>query len=168
VAGGLRTQASIDASFDAGAARVVLGTAALRDATFAGRAAGRFGADRIVVALDVRGGLALADGWTSDDAGVGVDRALRTLADQGIETFEVTAVERDGTLSGPDLELLERLVTSDRGRIIASGGIRTLDDLRRLREIGCAGAIVGRAVYEGRFGLADALAAVADRAVAGG
>jgi phosphoribosylformimino-5-aminoimidazole carboxamide ribotide isomerase len=160
VAGGRRTIASISSALDAGAARVVLGTAALRDARFAGRAVATFGADRLAVALDARGALSLTDGWTAEIDGLPVDRALGILADQGIETFEVTAVERDGTLRGPDLQLLGRIVKLDRGRIIAAGGIGTLGDVRHIRDIGCAGAIVGRALYEGRFDMADALAIV--------
>jgi phosphoribosylformimino-5-aminoimidazole carboxamide ribotide isomerase len=158
VAGGRRTVASVGDALDAGAARVVLGTAAVREARFAGRVLAAFGTSRIAVALDVLGGTVLTDGWTAAGVGVPVERALQTLADQGVETFEVTAVERDGTLGGPDLELLDRLVQLDRGRIIASGGIGTIDDLRRVWDIGCAGAIVGRALYEGRLGLAEALA----------
>ena len=83
--------------------------------------------------------------------------AIERLADVGVETFEVTAIDRDGLLDGPDLALYERLVGLDRGAVIASGGISTIDDLRALRGIGCAGAIVGRALYEGRFTLVDAI-----------
>ena len=75
----------------------------------------------------------------------------------GVTTFEVTAIERDGLLGGPDLRLYERLVQLDRGAIIASGGVTALDDLRALRSRGCAGAIVGRALYEGRLDLAAAV-----------
>jgi phosphoribosylformimino-5-aminoimidazole carboxamide ribotide isomerase len=162
VAGGLRTATLVGDALDAGAARVVLGTAALRDRRFAGQAVARFGTDRIAVALDTRTGVALVDGWQADAGGIPVERALETLADEGVTTFEVTAVERDGTLHGPDLELLRCLVALDRGRIIASGGVATLDDLRSIREAGGAGAIVGRALYEGRFDVATALTAFGD------
>jgi phosphoribosylformimino-5-aminoimidazole carboxamide ribotide isomerase len=157
VAGGLRTHESIVQLLDAGATRVVLGTAALRAPSFAGQAVATHGADRIAVAIDVRGGLAFGEAWRDDAAGVPVETALKALSDQGVATFEATAIERDGQLSGPDLALLHRLVALDRGRIIASGGMTTLDDLRAVREIGCAGAIVGRALYEGRIDLAEAL-----------
>jgi phosphoribosylformimino-5-aminoimidazole carboxamide ribotide isomerase len=76
--------------------------------------------------------------------------ALLSLADQGVETFAVTAIERDGRLEGPDLELLAALIGLGRGRILASGGIGSLEDLRRVRDLGCAGAIVGKAFYEAR------------------
>ena len=85
-------------------------------------------------------------------------------ADAGVTTFEVTAIERDGLLIGPDLALYERMVAIGRGAIIASAGISTLDDLRAVHAIGCTGAIVGRALYEGRLDLADAIEMVRDLA----
>jgi len=88
-----------------------------------------------------------------------VRRALEGLADAGVATVEVTAIDRDGTLGGPDLELLERMVAPARCAVIASAGITTLADLRAVRLLGCAGAIVGRALYEGVLDLAAALAA---------
>ena len=72
-------------------------------------------------------------------------------------TFEATAIDRDGLLGGPDLDLLERLIRLGRGAVIASGGIASLDDIRAVRALGCAGAIVGRALYEGRFEVASAI-----------
>ena len=92
--------------------------------------------------------------------GVDASGAIDRLADVGVATFEVTAIERDGLLVGPDLELYERMVAIGRGAIIASAGISTLDDLRAVRAIGCRGAIVGRALYEGRLDLADAIEAL--------
>ncbi len=85
--------------------------------------------------------------------------AVRVLADQGVTTFEATAIDRDGLLEGPDLELLRRLVAVGRGRVIASGGIASLEDVRAVRRIGCAGAILGRALYEGHVDLASAMGA---------
>ena len=99
-------------------------------------------------------------GWTTGAAGIDAADAIRRLADAGVETFEVTAIERDGLLEGPDLELYERLVGLDRGAIIASGGIASLDDIEAVRAIGCRGAIIGRALYEGRLSLADAIESV--------
>ncbi len=87
-------------------------------------------------------------------------RHWQRLAGQGVSTFEVTAIERDGGLAGPDLGLLRRLVRLDVGRIIASGGIRSIEDLLGLRSLGCAGAIVGRALYDGSLDLAAAVQAV--------
>ncbi len=107
------------------------------------------GAARVVVAIDVRDGLAIGDGWRTGTPGLPPDELIDRLADAGVTTFEVTAVERDGLLGGPDLRLLERLVGLGRGSIIASGGIRSAADLAAVRELGCVGAIVGRALYDG-------------------
>lgn len=159
VAGGLRTEESVAAALASGAARIVLGTAALRDAGFAARIVARFGVERVVVALDVRDGMAVGGAWLPGDPGVPVERALVGLADAGVATFEVTAIDRDGTCDGPDLELLERTVALRRGAIVASAGIASADDIRRVREVGCSGAIVGRALYEGRLTIGEALAA---------
>jgi phosphoribosylformimino-5-aminoimidazole carboxamide ribotide isomerase len=157
VAGGLRDEGAVAALIDAGAARAVVGTAALRDPAFVERLVVRFGADRIAVALDVRDGMAVGQGWVPGAAGVPADGALAALADRGVRTFVVTAIERDGLLTGPNLGLLAHMVERDRGAIVASAGVSSLADISAVRSIGCAGAIVGRAIYEGRLDLAEAL-----------
>jgi phosphoribosylformimino-5-aminoimidazole carboxamide ribotide isomerase len=157
VAGGIRSATSVDQAFAAGAARIVVGTAALRDPAFAAGLVERIGSERVAVALDVRDRLAVGDGWRTGADGLPADDALRTLSDAGIDRFEVTAINRDGILDGPDLDLLESLVRLDRGDIIASGGISSLADLRSAADLGCVGAIVGRAIYEGRIDLAEAM-----------
>ena len=162
-AGGLRTVAAAGAAIDAGASRIAVGTAALREPAFARRLVEVHGAERVVASIDVRDGLALGEGWREGAAGLRADDAVRALADAGVETFEVTAIDRDGLLGGPDLDLLAELVALGRGRIIASGGVSSLDDLAACRAIGCAGAIVGRALYEGRLELTAAVALVRDR-----
>ena len=159
VGGGIRDDGAAAAVFTAGANRIVVGTAALRDPAFAGRLVRDQGAERIVAAIDVRDGLALGDGWRSGAAGLDARQAVITLADQGVRTFAVTAIERDGRLEGPDTNLLAAMVALDRGAVIASGGISSLADLERVRELGCTGAIIGRALYDGRMDLAEALAA---------
>ena len=140
-----------------GASRVVLGTVALVDPGLVGGLVAKHGAERVAVAIDVRAGLAVGHGWADGEAGLEAIAAIERLAGEGISTFEVTAIERDGLLEGPDLSLYERLVRAGLGSIIASGGVTTLDDLHRLRDLGCAGAILGRAVYEGRLDLASAI-----------
>ena len=160
VAGGLRTDEAVATALKAGAARAVLGTAAIRHPVFAGVTVEVHGAARIAVAIDVRGDRAVGDAWSTADAGVDAEDIIRTLADAGVETFEVTAIDRDGLLGGPDLGLYERLVHLDRGAIIASGGIATVTDVQAVRDVGCRGAIIGRALYEGRLSLPDALTAV--------
>jgi phosphoribosylformimino-5-aminoimidazole carboxamide ribonucleotide (ProFAR) isomerase len=158
VAGGLRDERAVTAALDSGAARVVVGTAALRDPAFAGRLVDAHGASRVAVAIDVRDGRAIGHGWSVGTDGPEATDAIRQLADVGIEIFEVTAIERDGLLEGPDPALYQRLVRLDRGAIIASGGIASLEDVLAVRDLGCSGVIIGRAIYEGRIDLGEALA----------
>lgn len=158
VAGGLRTTEAVGAAIATGAARVVVGTAALEDPAFAGRLVALHGPTRIAVALDVRGGQAVGNGWVEGAVAMPVEAALAALAGVGVTTFEVTAIDRDGTLGGPDVALYARLVALAQGEIIASAGIATTDHLAAVRDIGCAGAIVGRALYDGTLSLPDALA----------
>ena len=157
VAGGLRDDASVSAILESGAGRAVVGTAALQDSAFTGRLVDAHGADRIAVAIDVRDGLAVGHGWSPGAAGTDAGDAIRRLADVGVVTFEVTAIERDGLLEGPNLALYQRLVRLGLGQIIASGGIATLGDLAAVRELGATGAIIGRALYEQRLLLSDVL-----------
>jgi phosphoribosylformimino-5-aminoimidazole carboxamide ribotide isomerase len=158
VAGGLRDERSVADALEAGAARIAIGTAALKDPAFAGRLIASHGAERTAVAIDVRDGHAVGHGWTTGVETVDAAVAIERLADVGVVTFEVTAIDRDGLLEGPDLELYRRLVALGRGSIIASGGIASLDDVSAVRGIGCRGAILGRALYEGRLDLETALA----------
>jgi phosphoribosylformimino-5-aminoimidazole carboxamide ribotide isomerase len=161
VAGGLRTAANVRRAFAAGASRVVLGTAALRDTDFAAAAVRDYGTDRVAVAIDVRDGRATGNGWDTRAPTADALETIQRLADLGVTTFEVTAIERDGLLEGPDLELLRRAAGLGTGRIIASAGITSVEDIAAVRAIGCAGAIVGRALYEGQLSLRDALSAAA-------
>ncbi|MDO8483527.1 MAG: 1-(5-phosphoribosyl)-5-[(5-phosphoribosylamino)methylideneamino] imidazole-4-carboxamide isomerase [Candidatus Limnocylindrales bacterium] len=163
VAGGLRDEPAVAAALASGAVRAIVGTAALREPAFAGRLVATHGADRIAAAIDVRDGRAIGHGWSPDAESVEAAEAIERLADVGVTTFEVTAIERDGLLEGPNLGLYERLVQLGLGSIIASGGITTLDDLRGVRAHGCTGAIVGRALYEGRLDLLEALALTGER-----
>jgi phosphoribosylformimino-5-aminoimidazole carboxamide ribotide isomerase len=160
VGGGLRTAEDVAGALGIGAARAAVGTAALRDPAFARDLVDRHGPSRIVGSIDVRDGLALGEGWRPGAAGVPAAEAIAMLADAGIDTFEVTAIERDGSLEGPDLVLLRTLVALDRGRIIASGGVASVEDVLAVQAAGCAGAIVGKAIYEGRIDLRSLLAAL--------
>ncbi len=156
--GGLRDRWHVDAALASGVRRVVLGTAALHDSNLAAGLVARHGADRIAVGLDVRAGRAVGEAWREGAPGIDAEAALIGLAGRGVERFVVTAVEQDGLLRGPDLGLLERLVRTGAGAVVASGGMSDFDDLRAVREIGCVGVIIGRALYEGRIDLAEALA----------
>lgn len=159
VAGGLRSAGAVAATLSAGAARAVVGTAALADPGFAATLVTAHGADRIAVALDVRGGVAVGEGWGRAATGVPVHEAITGLAAAGVRWFEVTAIDRDGMMAGPDLELLAVVAGEAGVNVIASGGVRSVEDLRAARAIGCAGAIVGRALYDGTLSLEAALAA---------
>jgi phosphoribosylformimino-5-aminoimidazole carboxamide ribotide isomerase len=162
VAGGIRTLDDIVAVLASGADRVVLGTAALKDADLVRTAVEQHGPERIGVALDVRDGIAVGDGWVAGASGTPVGEVQNRLTRAGVTTFIVTAIARDGLLGGPDLALLESIVRTTSADVIASGGIRTVSDLEAARAIGCAGAIVGRAIYDGSLDLATAIAAMRD------
>lgn len=157
--GGLRTAESVAGALELGAARVALGTAAITDPTLLAEIVARHGPARVAVAVDVRDGLAVGEGWRPGSEGVPPGELIGRLADAGVATFEVTAIDRDGLLGGPDLRLLERLVGLGRGSIIASGGIRSAADLAAVRDLGCGGAIVGRALYNGSLSIEEALRA---------
>jgi phosphoribosylformimino-5-aminoimidazole carboxamide ribotide isomerase len=160
VGGGIRSEEALVETLAAGADRVVLGTAAVERPDLVVRLVERHGADRVAVALDVRDGLAVGHGWVPGAAGQPVEDAIVTLGAAGVRTFVVTAIDRDGLLGGPDLGLLEHLLGLTDAAVIASGGIATIADLEATRRIGCSGAIVGRALYDGRIDLAEALAAL--------
>lgn len=157
--GGLRTADAVADALARGVARVALGTAAITNTKMLGVLLTEHGSTRIVVAVDVRKGLALGHGWQPGALGIRPEELIGRLADMGVTTFEVTAVDRDGLLGGPDIGLLGRLVGMGRGSIIASGGIRSTADLSAVRELGCSGAIVGRALYDGSLSVEAALRA---------
>ncbi|WP_336853167.1 bifunctional 1-(5-phosphoribosyl)-5-((5-phosphoribosylamino)methylideneamino)imidazole-4-carboxamide isomerase/phosphoribosylanthranilate isomerase PriA [Sinomonas albida] len=157
LSGGIRDDASLDAALELGAARVNLGTAALEDPAWTARAIERYG-DRIAVGLDVRGTTLAARGWTKE--GGDLWEVLARLEDAGCARYVVTDVTKDGTLRGPNVELLQQMCERTKKPVVASGGISSLDDLRALRELvplGVEGAIVGKALYAGKFTLPEAL-----------
>ena len=154
--GGLRSIASIRRALAAGAARVVLGTAAFTDPELLDEALSAF-TSRILVGVDVRGGQVSVAGWTRETQARGED-AIRRLQQQGATRFVYTNVDRDGMLEGPDLEEVRRVSEAVRGRFLYSGGIGSLEDLvalRELRLVNLAGVISGKALYEGRFNVRD-------------
>ena len=160
LSGGIRDDASLRAALATGAARVNLGTAALEDPDWTSRAIREFG-DRIAVGLDVRGTTLAARGWTRD--GGDLWETLERLERDGCARYVVTDVTKDGTLQGPNLNLLREVCAHTDRPVVASGGVSSLADLRdlaALTEIGVEGAIVGKALYAGAFTLRDALSAV--------
>jgi phosphoribosylformimino-5-aminoimidazole carboxamide ribotide isomerase len=160
VAGGLRSAAAINDVLGAGAARAVIGSAALADPAFAAAAVERHGPDRIAVALDIRDGQAVGNAWADTAPRRPSDQVIAELTSAGLEWFEVTAIERDGSLEGPNLDLLQSMISlAGHGRVVAAGGITTVEDLLAVRTVGCAGAIVGRGLYEGTFDIDQAIRA---------
>ena len=158
VGGGYRTLEAVAAALDAGADRVMVGTAALTPG-FVEDAVGRFG-ESLVVAVDVREGQVVVEGWTEVSALTPGELARRCAA-LGVARLLVTSATRDGSLAGPDLSLMEEVGAAGIP-VLAAGGVASLDDVRALRRAGCEGAVVGSALLAGRFTLADALAAAAE------
>jgi phosphoribosylformimino-5-aminoimidazole carboxamide ribotide isomerase len=160
VAGGIRDADAVASALAVGATRVVLGSALISSPLLAKILVERHGPDRIVAALDVRDGQALGDGWVTDARGAEAIALAQTLAAAGIRWFAVTAIARDGQMSGPDYDLLESVREAVPGAaIIASGGVSSLADIRELAARGFDAAITGRALYEGAFALPEALQA---------
>lgn len=153
VGGGYRTLELVEAALGAGAARVLVGTAALEQA-FLTAAVERFGGG-VVVAVDARDGLVTVSGWTEDSEVSAVELARRCAA-AGVERLLVTSTRRDGTLAGPDVALLENVLAVGLP-VVAAGGISSLDDLRTLRALGCEGAVTGSALWLDRFTLTEAV-----------
>ncbi|MCD2500128.1 MULTISPECIES: bifunctional 1-(5-phosphoribosyl)-5-((5-phosphoribosylamino)methylideneamino)imidazole-4-carboxamide isomerase/phosphoribosylanthranilate isomerase PriA [Microbacterium] len=157
LSGGIRDDASLEAALESGATRINLGTAALENPEWAADVIARYG-DAIAVGLDVRGTTLAARGWTQD--GGDLWEVLDRLEDAGCSRYVVTDVTKDGTLRGPNLELLREMTQRTPKPIVASGGVSSLDDIAALRELvplGVEGAIVGKALYAGAFTLAEAL-----------
>ena len=157
LSGGIRDDASLEAALATGVRRVNLGTAALEDPEWTARAIAAYG-DRIAVGLDVRGTTLAARGWTKD--GGDLWEVLARLEDAGCSRYVVTDVTKDGTLRGPNLELLREVASRTDKPVIASGGVSSLEDLTALRGLvadGVEGAIVGKALYAGAFTLREAL-----------
>ena len=157
VGGGYRSPEAIAAALDAGAERVMVGTAALTPG-FVEDAVARFG-QALVVAVDVRDGRVAVEGWTQVSELTPGDLAARCAA-LGVARLLVTSAARDGSLLGPDLALVDEVLGAGLP-VLAAGGIASLDDLRVLRRAGCEGAVVGSALLAGRFTLAEALAVAA-------
>jgi phosphoribosylformimino-5-aminoimidazole carboxamide ribotide isomerase len=161
VGGGLRSASVVREVLAAGAARAVLGTAALRDIDFLDEVLAEHG-DRIAVSVDARQGRLATSGWT-EQTDVPAQSAIETLGRRGAARFVYSSIERDGMMSGPDLDEVRRIAQAVRGSFIYSGGVSSLEDLRALaglRQVNLAGVIVGTALYERRFGVAEGQAAL--------
>jgi phosphoribosylformimino-5-aminoimidazole carboxamide ribotide isomerase len=159
--GGLRTREAVDAALAAGAWRVIIGTAVFTAPEVLAHALEEHGADRVVVSVDARGGLVATHGWLSM-TDVPVGEAIARLRAQGVLHFVYTNIDHDGMLDGPDLQdAAAAAEAAGEGKLILSGGVGTLEHLRSLSRLPLDGVIVGKALYERRFTIAEALHALA-------
>lgn len=153
--GGIRTMDDIDEVLSLGAARVILGTSAVKDPNLVEQAVSRYGS-RIAVGIDAKKGMVAIEGWERTSPYTAVEFA-RHMEKMGVETIIYTDIARDGMLAGPNFEAMNEMQRSVSMAVIASGGVSGIDDLARLKRIGVAGAIVGKAIYTGAIDLKEAL-----------
>lgn len=158
VGGGIRTVATAESWLKAGADRVVIGTAAVKDPDMVRQVCQRHGAQRVVVAVDAKDGKVALQGWT-EASSIDVLDLAEQMASIGVVRLLYTDISRDGMLAGPDIETSRRLASETGLAVLASGGVSSMDDIRRLVETGVEGAVVGRALYTGAVDLAEAIAA---------
>ena len=159
--GGLRSIEAVRGAIGAGAARVILGTAAFTDVDFLDEVVAQY-AERTVVSVDTRGGFVSTAGWTQTTT-LPADAVIARMQDRGVRVFVFTNVDKDGMLEGPDLDEVRRVAEVVRGRFMYSGGIGRREDLvalAGLRQVNLAGVIVGKALYERRFTIAEGQAAL--------
>lgn len=156
--GGLRTMADIALRIEAGVTRCIIGTAAIEKPDLVKEACRAF-PGQIAVGLDAKDGFVATRGWVKTSALTAAEVALR-MRDMGVSTLIYTDISRDGMMQGPNFAATQRLIDKTQMDIIGSGGVSSIDDLLKLQEIGCAGAILGRAMYEGAFTVPDALEAI--------
>jgi phosphoribosylformimino-5-aminoimidazole carboxamide ribotide isomerase len=165
--GGLRTLPAVRDALRAGAERVILGTAAYTNVDFLDDVLGAF-RERVIVSVDTRGGYVSTSGW-QETTQMAAEAVIERLQNRGVRSFVYTNVDRDGMLEGPDLEEVRRIAGVVRGRFLYSGGIGKLEDLEALaalRQVNLGGVIVGKALYEGRFTVAEGQAALQGTRVA--
>lgn len=161
VGGGLRDPESVAAILEAGAQRVVIGTAAMRDPEFLDSVVAEHG-ERVVVSVDTRGGKVSLSGWT-ETSDLEAPAAVAQLTERGVHRFLCTAIEVDGTMEGPAIDQLNEIAAATTGQVIASGGVGTLEHLKQLAAEAATnieGAIVGKALYEKKFTVAEGIAAL--------
>ena len=160
IGGGIRDEATISALLELGAARLVVGTRAVKDPTWFRDMVQAFPGS-LVLGLDAKDGMVATDGWL-EVSEVAAPELARQFADQPLAAIVYTDIARDGMLAGPNLEAMSQMQQAVDVEVIASGGVTTIDDIRNLQQRGLAGCIVGRALYEGQVTLPDVLAAAGD------
>ncbi len=156
VGGGIRNYETAEKLFQLGITQVILGALAFSDPSAVGKIRMKFGIDSVIVALDNKDGQIMVEGWKTATA-MTVDDALEKYSQLGVHRFLITSIAQDGTLSGPDLHTLSAATLYPNAKIIAAGGIGSIGDLVALQEIGVEGAVIGKALYEGRFTLKEAI-----------
>jgi len=156
VGGGIRTAEVARDLLGIGVKRIALGTAAVKDPALVSQLASEHGSEAIIVALDHKGGKVQIKGWT-EDSGKDVLELGSIMAENGAGYILLSAVEADGTFAGPDFDTTARLIERTSIPVLAAGGTRNLEDIARLREIGAAGVVIGKALYEGQIDLVTAL-----------
>lgn len=161
VGGGLRQQEDVENLLEMGASRVIIGTRAVTSPDFIEALLLRFGPKKIILGLDARDGIVAIEGWVEKSSLQALDFA-RQMQRLGVQTAIYTDVSRDGLLQGPNLDAIQQMAELSGLKIIASGGVSTVDDIRQLKEmesLGVSGAIIGKALYDGKIALKDALQA---------
>ena len=156
VGGGIRSLSQIEQRLKLGVKRVVIGTAALENSSMIAEAVKEFGHEAIACGIDAKNGRVAIKGWVEIAEITPLELAIR-MRDQGVNTVIYTDISRDGMMSGPNFTATKQLIEQSGMSVIASGGIAAIEDLRRCREIGCAGAITGQAIYTGAIDLAKAI-----------
>jgi phosphoribosylformimino-5-aminoimidazole carboxamide ribotide isomerase len=159
VGGGIRTFEAADKLLKTGTSQVILGALAFSDQDAIVKIREKFGSDRAIVALDNKDGKIMVEGWQTPTV-FRVKEALERFSKLGVKTFLMTSITKDGTLSGPDLDTLREACLHPNVNIIAAGGIGSLNDLTALKRVGVEGAVVGKALYEGKFTLSEAIKTV--------
>ncbi len=156
VGGGIRSYETAEKLFQTGITQVILGALAFSDPAAIGKIQRKFGFDSVIVALDNKEGLIMVEGWKTATA-MTVDEALEKYTAMGVRYFLITSIAQDGMLTGPDLHTLSQATLHPNAKIIAAGGIGSIGDLAALKDIGVEGAVIGKALYEGKFTLKEAI-----------
>jgi phosphoribosylformimino-5-aminoimidazole carboxamide ribotide isomerase len=156
VGGGIRGFETAEKLFKTGISQVILGALAFSDSSAINKLQSKFGSESVIVALDNKDGRIMVEGWKTQTA-LTVKEALEKFTDLGVKLFLITSIAQDGMLSGPDFETLKEACQFPNVKVIAAGGIGSINDLAALKRIGVEGAVIGKALYEGRFTLKEAI-----------
>jgi len=159
VGGGIRSCETAETLFQTGITQVILGALAFSDPSAISKIRKRFGVDSVIVALDNKDGQIMVEGWKTATA-MNVDEALEKYTTMGVRNFLITSIAQDGMLNGPDLLTLSQAAQYPNAKITAAGGIGSIGDLAALKDIGVEGAVIGKALYEGRFTLKEAISKI--------